>query len=199
MKKSAFLFFVILQFGCNTTKEISKDSIDISNAKKEMEDERDSEKINATVPYKETIILLGKANRVGFAQTPFQSWFDKNFESYEFDKATIEKLKPLLKDVTIKTFMGTWCGDSKRETPRLYKILDAVNFNYDNFTLITVSRQKNTPSGFEKGFNIIRVPTIIFYKKGKEMGRFVEFAQESLEKDMLAIVSGTSYKHSYED
>ena len=95
--------------------------------------------------------------------------------------------------------MGTWCGDSKRETPRLYKILDAVNFNYDNFTLITVSPQKITPSGFEKGFNIIRVPTIIFYKKGKEMGRFVEFAQESLEKDMLAIVSGTGYKHSYED
>ena len=31
------------------------------------------------------------------------------------------------------------------------------------------------------------------------MGRFVEFAQERLEKDRHAIVSGTGYKHTYED
>ena len=43
------------------------------------------------------------------------------------------------------------------------------------------------------------VPTIIFYRDGLEIGRFVEFAQVSLEKDILAIVSGVGYKHSYED
>ena len=95
--------------------------------------------------------------------------------------------------------MGTWCGDSRRETPSLYKILDATNFNYKNFTLITVSREKSTPKGFEKNMDIVYVPTIIFYRNGEEIGRFVEFAQESLEKDMLAIVSGVGYKHSYED
>jgi len=181
MKKYILIIVVILQFGCNSSKEIpSKD-------------------INVTVPYKETVILLGEANREGFSQEPFADWFNENFDSYEVDSETIEKLKPLLKDVTIKTFIGTWCSDSRRETPSLYKILDATNFNYKNFTLITVSREKSTPKGFEKNMDIVYVPTIIFYRDGKEIGRFVEFAQVSLEKDMLAIVSGAGYKHSYED
>jgi thiol-disulfide isomerase/thioredoxin len=60
--------------------------------------------------------------------------------------------------------MGTWCGDSKRETPAFYKILDNTVFDYNNLELITVSRAKETPEGFEKDLNIIRVPTFIFYK-----------------------------------
>ena len=30
------------------------------------------------------------------------------------------------------------------------------------------------------------------------MGRYVEFAQDTLEKDILAILNETGYKHSYE-
>ncbi|RFN60501.1 thioredoxin [Marixanthomonas ophiurae] len=158
-----------------------------------------SEEINKTVPYKESVILLGKANRSGLKKAPFGSWFDKNFETYNIDEELVSKIAPLLKDVKITTFMGTWCGDSKRETPRLYKILDAANYNYDNFKLITVSREKDTPSGYEEGLNITNVPTIIFYKDGEEMGRFVEYAIESLEADVYAILSGADYKHAYEE
>ncbi len=181
MKKYILILILLLQFACNSSKEIV------------------SEEINVTVPYRETVILLGEANREGFSKKPFAKWFDNNFELYKVDTETIDKLKPLLKNVTIKTFMGTWCGDSRRETPTLYKILDATDYNYKNFSLITVSREKSTPNGFEKNMNIVYVPTIIFYRNGEEIGRYVEFAQESLEKDMLAIVSGSGYKHSYED
>ena len=95
--------------------------------------------------------------------------------------------------------MGTWCGDSKRETPTFYKILDETNYNYNNLELVTVDRSKTTPDGLEKGYDVVRVPTFIFYKDGKEIGRYVEYARESLEEDMLAILSGKDYKHSYED
>jgi hypothetical protein len=46
--------------------------------------------------------------------------------------------------------------------------------------------------------NIFKVPTFIFYKDGKEIGRYVEYARVSLEKDILKIVSGLPYKHSYD-
>ena len=36
-------------------------------------------------------------------------------------------------------------------------------------------------------------------KKGKEIGRFVEYPRESVEEDILKIVSGEAYKHSYEN
>ena len=50
---------------------------------------------------------------------------------------------------------------------------------------------------YEEKMNLNRVPTIIFYKNGKEVNRFVEFAQESLEEDIAKIVSGKDYKNSY--
>ena len=95
--------------------------------------------------------------------------------------------------------MGTWCGDSRRETPRFYKILEAAGFNFKNLEFATVNRSKKTPNNLQEGLNIIKVPTFIFYKKGKEIGRYVEYARESLEKDMLKIVSGATYKHSYDN
>jgi len=94
--------------------------------------------------------------------------------------------------------MGTWCGDSKRETPHFYKILDQTGFNINNLQLITVNRNKKTPDNLQEGFDVKRVPTFIFYKDGKEIGRYVEYARESLEKDILKIVTGEAYKHSYD-
>lgn len=144
-------------------------------------------------------VLVGKQNRSALEQEPFRKWFNRNFEKYKVDTKTIEEIKPLLEGIKIKAFMGTWCGDSKRETPTFYKILDTANFDYSNFELITVDRSKSTPDALEKDMNIIRVPTFIFYKEGKELGRYVEYPRKSLEKDMLAILSQSGYKHSYEN
>ncbi|MGB0880172.1 MAG: thioredoxin family protein [Polaribacter sp.] len=143
--------------------------------------------------------LVGIANKESFNQAPYKGWFDQKFATYTPDAATISDLKKELKGVTIKGFMGTWCGDSKRETPRFYKILEATDFNTKNLELITVNRRKRTPDDLQKGLQIIKVPTFIFYKDGKEIGRYVEYARESLEKDMLKIVSEQGYKHSYDN
>lgn len=142
--------------------------------------------------------LVGIATKADFHQQPYSNWFKRYSDSYTVDKQIAKKLKKALKNVTIKAFMGTWCGDSKRETPKFYKVLEAANFDLKNLEMITVNRGKRTPDHLEKGFDIRRVPTFIFYKKGEEIGRYVEFARESLEKDMLKIVTGKEYKHSYD-
>lgn len=144
-------------------------------------------------------ILVGIKDKNALLQAPYDTWFTTNYENYKPEPEVIDSLSSLLSGVTIKAFMGTWCGDSKRETPTLYKILEAANYNLDNLQLITLTRNKDTPQGLENGLQIERVPTFIFYKNNKEIGRYVEFARESLEKDMLAILSGEEYKHSYED
>ena len=142
--------------------------------------------------------LVGYANKASFIEPPYNTWFVKNTNSYQTDKATISALKTTLKGVTIKGFMGTWCGDSKRETPHFYKILEQADFQFKNLDLVTVNRSKKTPDNLQEGLNIKRVPTFIFYKNGQEIGRYVEYARVSLEKDMLKIVSGDAYKHSYD-
>ncbi|WP_438989762.1 thioredoxin family protein [Polaribacter sp.] len=142
--------------------------------------------------------LVGFANKESFLQAPYNTWFTKNFDNYKPDEATISALKKELKDVKIKGFMGTWCGDSKRETPRFYKILELAGFNFKNLDLVTVNRSKKTPDNLQEGLNIKRVPTFIFYKEGKEIGRYVEYARKNLETDILKIVTEQPYKHSYD-
>jgi thiol-disulfide isomerase/thioredoxin len=194
MKKLFIILSATLLVACNTSKE--KNKVEKDNSK-EMISEKSKEKINDTVAYEDSVMLLGKANRKGFQMDAFKGWFNTGYSDYQVDSESLDQLKPLLKDVTITVFMGTWCEDSQRETPHFYKILDAANFDESKLTLITVSDEKTTPQGFEEGKNITNVPTIIMYKEGKELGRIVEYPIESLEKDMIAILSGKEYKHAY--
>lgn len=158
---------------------------------------KNKQEINKTVPYEDTVILLGTADKDGFMQEPFSNWFDTNYSEYEVKDSLVKQIKPLIENIEIKTFMGTWCGDSQRETPNFYKILDALDFKENKHTLIAVNRDKTTPQEFEKDLNITNVPTFIFYKDGKELNRIVEYPIESLEKDILDILSGKDYKHAY--
>jgi len=150
----------------------------------------------------ETPYLLGKIDKSGLEGDNYISWFSTNFEDYEFDRATIEALKSELKDYQITLFMGTWCGDSKQEVPRFYKVLEACNFPIDQLTVIAVDRKssmyKKSPNHEESGLNIHRVPTFIFYKDRKEVNRIVEHPIESFEKDMLNIVTNNDYKSNYQ-
>ena len=62
-----------------------------------------------------------------------------------------------------------------------------------------MDRDKKTPTGSATKNSITNVPTFIFYKDGKEVHRIVESPVEFLEDDMLAILSGAAYKHTYEN
>lgn len=174
MKNSIFTLCLLVLVSCKSKKEMNK-----------------------SVPYKESVILLGPADEKGFQQEPYNEWYTINYDEYKVDKNAVNELQSLTKGIKIVTFMGTWCGDSKRETPAFIKILNSIGFKDKKHTIYAVSREKTTPKQAEKDLNITNVPTFIFYKDGKEINRIVEFPIESLEKDMLNILSGKDYKHAY--
>lgn len=153
-------------------------------------------KVNATVIDGN---LVGIANKAMIQEAPFKAWYDIFYNEYQVDETAISQLKPHMKDVKIKIFIGTWCGDSKVATPPFYKIMEALQFDEKNIELITVDRKKSTPENDQKGFDIQRVPTIIFFRNNKEIGRFVEYPRETMEADFLKIASGQPYKHSYQE
>jgi hypothetical protein len=146
-------------------------------------------------------ILLGKCSRKALELAPFSSWFIPNYSNYTVDTATCRFIEPLLKQKQITIFLGTWCGDSRREVPRILKMLDCCNFPASQLKLIMVSNQdvayKQSPLHEEAGRNIVRVPTIIVEEHGRETGRIVEYPVVSLEKDLLSILRNEKYVPNY--
>lgn len=158
--------------------------------------------------------LLGKCTRARLERAPYDSWFAKNYTNYTVDSVTADQIRARLMDlpetgpisenthrIWWKIFMGTWCGDSQREVPRIFKILDYCGVDPSRIRLIMVSdadsTYKQSPGHEEKGLNIFRVPDLIVLDKEQELGRIVEFPVQSLEKDLLTLLDGEYYIPHY--
>lgn len=174
MKKSLLKIFCvgILAFtlqSCETNKVIVNREVDSTNDGK---------------------LLLGTQKKDQLLKAPYSDWYVKEHDEYATDKKTIEELKKeKINSYSLVIFLGTWCGDSHREVPRLMKILEETKFPEKKMTIIAVNRKKEAPNGEEGLYNIQRVPTIIVKKYGKEIGRIIESPKSGwLEKDLLEII-----------
>lgn len=134
-------------------------------------------------------------DKASLLKEPYNTWFSKNYEAYTPDSTVISTLKQRLKGITIKGFMGTWCRDSEREIPHLYSVLEAADFNFKNLQLHTVNRNKKNTDNLQKRYHIKRIPTFIFFKNKKEIGRYIESARKTLEADILTITAKNTYKY----
>lgn len=135
-------------------------------------------------------MLLGGVDRSAFNKDPFSTWFLTEYDSYQPNAEMVKNLKGKLKRYRIEVFMGTWCEDSKREYPRLMKILDEAKFPENRIVTYAVNENKRSFYGEDQGKDIRFVPTIIFYRGGKEVARIVESpVSGSLEEDILMIVN----------
>ena len=133
-------------------------------------------------------MLVGKCSRSALEKQPFNEWFYKEYSDYKMDSLALDSLKDQWKDIKIVLIMGSWCGDSKREVPRFFKMLDYVNFKKKHLHLICVDREKKAGKIDLSPYNLKYVPTIIIYRGKKELGRIVENPVISLEKYMLKFI-----------
>lgn len=149
-------------------------------------------------------LMIGEFNIKDLKATKNKTWFDSSYKAYTPKADVIKKINSLINEneYYITIYMGTWCADSRRELPHLIKILKQANFNFNNLSIVGVDQDKvvqNITKKKREQLNIINVPTIIIYNnKGKEINRFIEFAQESLEEDLEKIFSNQDYKNVYD-
>jgi thiol-disulfide isomerase/thioredoxin len=140
---------------------------------------------------------VGKLTKEDLQEGPYASWFNRGYDNYQPSAEEIEIIKNNIGDYEIVGFMGTWCGDSRREVPEFFKLLDEAGYDLTKLTMIGVDRNKTTPENLEEGYEMSRVPTFIFMKDGEEVNRYVEYSQNSLAEDVARIVTGQEYKDSY--
>jgi thiol-disulfide isomerase/thioredoxin len=193
MKMNLFIMILAFISSCGNTNEITKtNSIEANPA--------------ATTPVTEETavssepqqnMIVGKFTKEDLKEGPYATWFNKGYDEYTPSAEAIAAIKNNISDYEIVGFVGTWCPDSRREIPKLYKILDEAGYDLSKLTMVGVTRNKNTPENLEEGYDMHRVPTFIFMKDGKEVNRFVEYAVENTEDDIAKIVSGKDYKDPY--
>lgn len=109
-------------------------------------------------------------------------------EKYKPDATKTAILAGKLGDYQMIVFLGTWCEDSHKLIPELYRILKEVNYPREQLQLYALDRQKQGKNGEEKTYNITNVPTIILVKGGVEKGRITEIVEQSVESDLLKII-----------
>jgi len=154
-----------------------------------------------TTDSKGTPMLAGHCTPSALMQQPFNKWYDSAVEAYKPNPGKADSLKQHLQHTVIEVFMGTWCGDSKREVPKLIKTLTQSGFDTSDLKLIMVGHEgaetKVSPQHEEKGKNIFRVPTAIVYKNNLEIGRIIETPVVSWEGDLLKLAAGQDYTPNY--
>ncbi len=125
-------------------------------------------------------------------KSPYSDWYAASMVNYNLKNQG--KIKDGLKDVEVKIYMGTWCGDSKRWVPRFIEQWLELELRTEQLQIIGVHNEdalyKQSPDKSENKYDIHRVPTFVFEKDGKEIGRIVESPVNDLYTDLSQISLG---------
>ncbi|HUO84503.1 MAG TPA: thioredoxin family protein [Thermoanaerobaculia bacterium] len=125
----------------------------------------------------------------------FPSW-DARRRLYEPDAATIARLRQIDVPVELTVVLATWCGDSRRDVPRLLKAVECAENPLLRVRLVGIDSDFHEPMAEIRDRKIINVPTVIVEQNGEEIGRIVETtASDSIEGDLLAILEGVPLAH----
>jgi thiol-disulfide isomerase/thioredoxin len=118
------------------------------------------------------------------------TWFKQNQQGYTPQANAVKSLTAQKDSINIIVFGGTWCGDTKALLPKFYSLTDAAGFSNDRITLIGVDQSKKTLHHLTEAFNITNVPTFIVMKKGKEVGRVIEYGKTGMfDKELGEIIA----------
>ncbi len=125
-----------------------------------------------------------------FESDPYSSWYKESNSAYKLAPIH-KKIKKRLKQLNVRIYLGTWCGDTKNYFPKFMKLMKHYGVGSDQIELIVLSSvpepYKQSPGKSEIIDRIHRVPTFIFYEAKQEVGRIVEYPVTDLETDVAQL------------
>ncbi|PID79704.1 hypothetical protein CSB20_09345 [bacterium DOLZORAL124_64_63] len=145
--------------------------------------------------------LLGELVRGDFPRL-LPGW-DEECATYEPRPEDVATLRAITEDTDIFCILGTWCGDSRREVPRFWKILQEAANPHLQLVMFGVGRGHDRQArallaeiGFDvplrEQYDVQLVPTFIFKRGDEELGRIVETPETTLEEDAARILNPAS-------
>jgi thiol-disulfide isomerase/thioredoxin len=140
-------------------------------------------------------VLKGFISKKELAADTAFNWFVQGQKSFTPNADVVKQYAAAKDSVSFIVFGGTWCDDTKHLLPNFIATADAAGLPASHLTLIGVDRDKKTLFNLSEAFNVTLVPTIIVMKRGKEIGRVVEYGRIGApEKEVGQILSGAAGK-----
>jgi len=135
-----------------------------------------------------SMVLNGRTTQATLVNNKSYSWFTEEYNSYKPNQALINQLKPLKEDLKVLVVAGSWCGDTQRELPRFFKIINDIGVPEQNIEMIMVDESKKSSALKISVIQVTNIPTFIFFKDGKEQGRIIEKPKTTIEEDICNIL-----------
>ncbi len=118
--------------------------------------------------------------------------FDLYTKRYQPDSTSIQYLSSVTDSISIITVLGTWCKDSRKHIPSLFKTLRLTDNPMLHAEYIGVDYFKKDPSNAYNTYNLKANPTILVFKSSVEIGRITEEPAQSIEKDLAKIIKSAA-------
>jgi thiol-disulfide isomerase/thioredoxin len=134
-------------------------------------------------------VLKGFIPKETLATDTAFAWYANGIKSFTPNAESLAALTAHKNDVYVLVFGGTWCEDTHQILPKMYATFQAAGLPDDHVTLLGVDRQKKTIQHLSEIFGVTSVPTFIVMKKGKEVGRIIEYGPTGMpEREIGTIV-----------
>jgi len=142
----------------------------------------------AATAQQEEGVLVGPVTREKVEASP--EWVQAEVEAKP-DPNVAAALASVPAGAEVEIFLGTWCGDSRREVPRFWKAVDAAGGSVPfQVHYVGVDHAKKQPAAEIAREGVLYLPTFIVRRGGHEVGRVVESSPNGIESDLLALLTG---------
>ncbi len=132
------------------------------------------------------VILVGPVERSAFDTT---SWYRSNSDLYTPTPELVRRIDSLDAGDSVAVVFGSWCSDSHMWVPIFLSITDSTTLAR-KIGFIAVPRSREGREKLTPGLAVDKVPTFIFYRSGKEIGRIVEEPEGDIGENIVNILKG---------
>jgi cyclophilin family peptidyl-prolyl cis-trans isomerase/HEAT repeat protein len=137
-------------------------------------------------------VLLGELEWSALAE--LAGW-DEERLAYLPDPEAVARLRGALGEYRIVSVLGSWCDDSRREVPRLVRVLEEVGSDAFDHLLVGVDRTRRiddpevaAAAGVERRVDMVAT-IVVLDGDGLELGRIVETAERPIEQLLVELVA----------
>ena len=96
-------------------------------------------------------------------------------------------------DLRFKVWGGDWCPDCTDQLPRLAAVLDEAGVSADRIDQYPVEKVDGEKEGAEMDeYGVEYIPTVVVLRRGEEVARFVESADEPIAESLARKLDGES-------